>query len=184
MWDPIVARTVIGQSLTYLLRMFSFTDRRVFSDQPESTGVEPPVSTSLFSSNTGNITPTNTLRSSSGGGGPNVGAIAGGVVGGLAALSMAAALVVWFIIRRRRSRVAPSSAFMKSYQASENPKYEPPPVYARPPDPPQTAYRPSDPPTLPTLLYDPSTGGATGYPLTPNDPLVPLRGRYRGAPEV
>ena len=169
-----------------------FTGQRVFSGQPESTGVGPPTSSlpaSTGSSNTvtttGN-TATNTSSNSSGGG-SNVGAIAGGVVGGLAGLGILTALVVWYIMKRKRSQVAPSSAYMNSSQPPNKfnpPNYEPPLTPSAPPSPMRMTYNPSDPSTFPTAFHDPSIGTNSAYPQTLYDPNAARMGRYSGAPEI
>ncbi|KAF9652324.1 hypothetical protein BDM02DRAFT_3109322 [Thelephora ganbajun] len=168
------------------------TAARAVVDQPESTGVVPPVltlstSTGSTGTKTGNTPSMNTSNNSTGGGGggSHVGAIVGGVVGGLAGLGIFAAIVIWFIMKKKRSEVAPSSAFINSYQQENNyPKYEHPPASPGLFGPPQMMYNPSDPSTFPSALHDPSVGGSTAYPQTLYDLHTQRRGQYSGAPEV
>ena len=169
---PGCRRSVLSLSPQGIL----LTDQHIFPDQPESTGVESPASTG--SSNTGSKTvnlPTNSPNHSSGGG-SHAGAIAGGVVGGLAGVGILAALAVWFIMKKKRSKVAPSSAFLNSYQSSNkfnHPNHEPPPPPTGPSSPSSMVYSPSDPSMF-----------SSAYPQTTYDTLAPRRGGYSGAPEV
>lgn len=188
-WDESASEAVVGQSLVYLLMAFHSPTIVSVSDQPESTGIKPPVATLSTSTGTSNgageVSTSTSTSSHSSGGGSNAGAIAGGVVGGLAALGVLAALAVWFFMKKKRSKVPPSSAFVNGYQTSTDPdhlKYDHPPVSAGPSTPPPVMYNPSDPSTFPTALHDPSIG--TGYPQTLYDPHAPRRGQYSGAPEI
>jgi len=167
---------------------------RADADLPESTGTGPTVSTigpSSSSTRTGSD-PFPTLNSpnnssTNSGGGSHAGAIAGGVVGSLAILGIIGALVVWLVMKNRRSKVAPSSAFLKSYPPLVNfPKYEPPPPSPTPYNPPQTKYNPADTSAFPSTFHEPSFTPTTtsGYPQTAYDPRAQGRGQYNGAPEV
>jgi len=157
------------------------TDRIAFSDEPESTGTKPPVSTLPVSTSssgtwtqTSSALPTNTSSQPSGGG-SNTGAIVGGVVGGLVGLGVLAA-AVWFIIKRKLSKVAPSSAFVNN-PGSPN-------TFNYPNHPAQMAYNPSDPSTFPTALRDPSIDVTNSHSQMLHHPRSMISARYNGVPEV